>query len=106
MPLTPSGKIDAAGVRDRLSGPRHEQNDHSSDIDDVVLRAAARIFGVSEADLSLSSTIDQVDGWDSLAHLDLVGAIEDHFSIIMSNADILGIRNLGDASVITRSHRP
>lgn len=102
MPLTSSGKIDTNKVRELLAD-RVPGRAGSVAIDDVVVAEAARVCGVAESSLSLSSTIDDVDGWDSLAHLELVGALEDHFGFEMSNADILGIRSLADVAEVVRT---
>lgn len=102
LPLTTSGKIDSLAVHDLLARPTADSI-NGEDVGDVVLESAARIFGVQRSDVSLSSSVDQVDGWDSLAHLDLVAALEDHFAIEMSNRDILGIRNLADAADVVRA---
>ena len=41
-------------------------------------------------------TADQVDGWDSLAHINLIVAIEQDFDIRFAAAEIEGLKNVGE----------
>jgi acyl carrier protein len=45
-------------------------------------------LGVNETAITLDSSSENTEGWDSLAHMSLVFAIEDHFSIQISDADL------------------
>jgi len=46
--------------------------------------------------LSESSTTNDVDGWDSLTHIQLIVAIEKHFGIKFSSKEILSWKNVGE----------
>lgn len=52
-----------------------------------------------------SADINRVARWDSVAHLQLVVAIEDAFAIRLSPADVVDLRSYAAAIVILRSHR-
>jgi acyl carrier protein len=41
-------------------------------------------------------TAADVDEWDSLSHVDLIVAVESHFGIRLTTADVRGLRNVGD----------
>jgi acyl carrier protein len=48
-------------------------------------------------------TADQVDGWDSFAHLRLLMTVERSFGVSFSAAEVDSLKNLGDlAGVIAR----
>ena len=41
-------------------------------------------------------TAEDVEGWDSLSHIRLIVSIEKQFGIKFNNAEIEGLRNVGD----------
>lgn len=46
--------------------------------------------------LTDETTADDVDGWDSLSHVQLVAAMEEAFSIEFKSREILSWDNVGD----------
>lgn len=41
-------------------------------------------------------TADDVEDWDSLSHMELIAAIEKHFSIKFTTEEIVGAKNVGE----------
>ena len=41
-------------------------------------------------------TADDVDGWDSLSHINLIVAVETAFSIRFNRKELLSFKNVGD----------
>ena len=42
------------------------------------------------------SSANNVNGWDSLSHIQLISAIEDEFDISFSSKEIMGWNNVGE----------
>ena len=43
-----------------------------------------------------STTADDIDGWDSLTHINLLGTIEDEFDIKFDMKDVVHLGNVGE----------
>jgi acyl carrier protein len=41
-------------------------------------------------------TAKQVDGWNSVTHIDLICAVEDKFSLAFSTSEIARLQNVGE----------
>lgn len=54
------------------------------------------VFDDDEIQLSPEMTADDVDGWDSLSHVNLIVAIETKFKIRFSQKELLTFRCVGD----------
>lgn len=68
---------------------------------DTELRAiVARTFGVDASELSDSTTAQDVDGWNSLAHATLLMRIEKRFNTDLDRAAATGAQDLGALAVL------
>jgi len=54
------------------------------------------VFDDEDITLSREMTADDVDGWDSLSHVNLIVTIEVRFNIKFSHKEVLSFRNVGD----------
>jgi len=54
------------------------------------------VFGNSELTLSRATNAQDVQGWDSLMHINLIVAIEREFRIRFTTREIAGFRDVGD----------
>lgn len=54
------------------------------------------IFDEDDLVISQETTASDVDGWDSLSHIQLIVAIEKEFKIKFSSKEILSWKNVGE----------
>ena len=54
------------------------------------------VFDDNDIILSGEMTADDVDGWDSLSHVNLIVTIETRFNIRFSQKELLTFKNVGD----------
>lgn len=51
---------------------------------------------LDDFDFSDNTTADQVPGWDSLTHINIIVAIEREFAIKFKGYEVLRLKNVGD----------
>ena len=53
---------------------------------------------LDEEDISITeeTVASDVDGWDSLVHITLIGTVEDEFNIKFAMKDIVNMKNVGE----------
>lgn len=54
------------------------------------------VLDSEDVKVTYESTADDIDEWDSLSHIQLVVAIEKHFKIRFTAAEINGFKNVGE----------
>lgn len=54
------------------------------------------VFDDDEIEISPEMTADDVDGWDSLSHINLIVTIEARFNIKFSQKELLTFKNVGE----------
>jgi acyl carrier protein len=61
-----------------------------------LIELLAHHSGAPAASLSLESTPQNTPGWDSVANLGLLAAVEDEFNVTFATRDAIKLRSLGD----------
>lgn len=54
------------------------------------------VFDDDTLQITPEMTANEVDGWDSLSHINLIIAIESEFNIRFSQKELLAYKNIGD----------
>ena len=54
------------------------------------------VFDDDDIELSAEMTADDIDGWDSLSHVNLIVTIETRFKIRFTQKELLTFKNVGD----------
>lgn len=53
------------------------------------------VFDNDEVMITDNTVAGDVEGWDSLMHITLIGTIEDEFDIKFAMKDVVGMKNVG-----------
>jgi acyl carrier protein len=54
------------------------------------------VFDSSDLTITRASNAESVEGWDSLAHINLISAIEQEFHIGFALGELESLKNVGD----------
>lgn len=54
------------------------------------------VFDDESIMISTDTTAGDIEGWDSLSHINLIVAVEMRFNIKFSNKELLTLKNVGD----------
>ena len=60
------------------------------------------VFDDDELELKPEMTADDVDGWDSLAHIRLIISVQKAFGIKFSPVEMNRLKNVGDLIALTK----
>ena len=55
-----------------------------------------QVFEDPDITLTPETTADDVDGWDSLSHMNLIMAVENRMNVRFKPKEVLSFRNVGD----------
>ena len=69
-----------------------ERNEILAKINEI----AKDVFDNDEVELTEATTANDVEEWDSLSHLSLIGDMEDEFGITFTLAEVSGSKNVGE----------
>ncbi len=56
----------------------------------------ASVFDLADVSIKDTTTARDVKGWNSVSHIDMICAVEDHFRINFSTSDIARLQNVGE----------
>ncbi len=59
-------------------------------------RIFREVFDNPEIELIPETTADDVDGWDSLSHVNLILAVENYFQVRFKPKEVASFKNVGD----------
>jgi acyl carrier protein len=63
---------------------------------DEVQAVFRRVFEKPSIMVGLSTTAGEIPGWDSLTHMRLIAALENHFKIVFTFDEVSAFKNVGD----------
>ncbi|WP_426195815.1 AMP-binding protein [Massilia sp. DWR3-1-1] len=97
LPRTPSGKVIVAQLQQEL-GQEGAATSAAGDLHAQIFELAAGLFHLAPGHLRLDSGPANTAGWDSLAHINFVIALESLFSIRLSPSDVVHMDSM-DATI-------
>lgn len=103
LPRTPSGKVILAQLQQALQ-PRRNAGIGGGDVRARVFALASELFRVPADRLSMASGPANTDGWDSLAHINFVVAIETSFGIRLSASNVVSMESLEATIDLIKRH--
>jgi acyl carrier protein len=59
-----------------------------------------QVFGNPKLDIRADMTPNDIDGWDSMAHVNLIAAVELRFKVKFDGKELRGIRTVGDLGAL------
>ena len=57
------------------------------------------VFNDESIELSDTMTADNIEGWDSIGHINLIFAVEEEFGIKFTTHELNGLHSVGDLRV-------
>lgn len=54
------------------------------------------VFDDDSIVVNAATTADDIDDWDSIEHINLVGAVEDEFGLRFKMGEVSGMKNVGE----------
>lgn len=99
LPRGPSGKVLLQELRKFIAADLGRKA-IAEDLTGRVLDIAAGAFGMKRADLSPNATSDEVQQWDSLAHVEFLFSLEKEFALRLTPQEVFNIRSIADAVAI------
>ncbi|PIY04720.1 MAG: hypothetical protein COZ21_05885 [Bacteroidetes bacterium CG_4_10_14_3_um_filter_31_20] len=58
-----------------------------------IIKVMSAVFEVPIEDITETSSVDSIDSWDSLKHLNLILALEEEFNISIPNEEVGNLMN-------------
>jgi len=72
-------------------------------ISDKLKSTILKELKLDEFEISEEMTADQVPGWDSLSHLNVILAVEQDFNIRFNSYELLKLKNIGELQSLINS---
>lgn len=64
----------------------------------------SNIFGIEEEEITDDSSMDNIEKWDSLKHINLIIAIEEHFGISIDEDEMVEMTSFTEIKRILRDN--
>ena len=72
-------------------------------ISEELKRVILGALKLDDWELTDTTLAAEVPGWDSLSHVNVVSAVENHFGVRFKNVEVLRLANIGDLQRLLNS---
>jgi len=76
----------------------------SDDIQEQLLSVFRSVFEIDDLQIADDMTADNIEQWDSLAHITLITEVEKSFEVRFRNAEVARLKNIGDLKALVNKH--
>ena len=70
----------------------------------ALYKIIAKVFSISESEISDESGPENIESWDSFNGLVLVDELEDHYNIKFTISEIVDVKNVADIKRHLKNH--
>lgn len=64
------------------------------------------VFGDADLTITQTTSAADIEGWDSLTHIELIVAVEKHFGVQFKSFDLKRLENAGDLADLVKAKLP
>ena len=64
------------------------------------------VFDDESLEITAQTTADDIEDWDSIEHITLIGAVEDEFGMRFKMGEVSGMKNVGEMVDIILERMP
>ena len=69
-----------------------------------IKKIMSEVFRISEEKISINSKMQDIDGWDSMTHMELILRLEKEFEVMISGDDIAEMNSLESINSIIQKY--
>jgi acyl carrier protein len=74
-------------------------------MEEKLIKIATRVFGLTDGEITMTSTPDNTENWDSLRHIRLILEVEECFNFEMDESEITEIIDLRSLAVTIAKYK-
>lgn len=105
LPKGLSGKVQLKVLREKLTHQTETLGAMDQGLQAQVIQSAAKAFAIPMDQLNEHANSRNVEGWDSMAHLQFITLLEDKFRMRFSTADIMVMNSIQTAMEMVKKYQ-
>lgn len=95
LPKGRSGKIQLNAVEKLIANSASKVSETpDSNFQNIIIATAAESFGIEADDITMEDNAQTLEGWDSMAHLIFITALEKHFKLRFTTSEMMTMTSI------------